>query len=173
MARETQSILLPTLVVTPVDVSRLRREIEALGEYLRQASLRKGGDVTPKLPKTSRMLDELAALNKVNLLQVDERDRLDGGLLSVQHDAPVIHISFSSDPSSAFMNKIIVWFRENINPSVLLSIGLQPTIAAGCIVRTPNHYYDFSLRKRFEAQRNVLVEMLQRQTGTNEVADER
>jgi hypothetical protein len=154
------SFLLPSLVVGPMDIGRLTREVEALNEYLRQAALRSPGQDTPKLPRTTRMLDELAILNKLNLLLPTDRTRLASSLAELTAKAPTLHISFAVDPS-AFVDKIIIWLRQNIHPQLLLRIGLQPTIAAGCVVRTPNHYYDLSLRKHFAAKHDLLIQKLE------------
>lgn len=159
---EPKLLALPSLVVGPADVSRLRRELESLNEYLRQAALRAQPDT--KLPKTSRLLDELSSLNKLNLLQPTDREQAMAFLSTVLTQAPVIHISFATDPSSAFTDKIISWFRQNIHPAVLLQVGLQPSIAAGCVVRTPNKYYDLSVRKHFAAHRPELIEKLKSMT---------
>lgn len=153
-----EALALPNLVAGPRDVSRLHRELEALDEYVRQANLR-GGEV--RLPKTSRLLDELAQLNKLDLLSEEQREHAKQFLLMLLKHAPVVHISFAADPSSAFMDKIIGWFRQNVHPQLLVRVGLQPTIAAGCVVRTPNHLYDFSLRQHFARQKPLLIQKLE------------
>jgi hypothetical protein len=66
-------------------------------------------------------------------------------------------MSFASDPSAVFTVKIVIWLRTNIHPYLLLQVGLEPRIAAGCIVRTPNKQYDFSLRRHFTDQREQLI----------------
>jgi hypothetical protein len=157
----SDNLLLPSLVVSPSDIGRLKREVEALNEYLRQADLRQGGEESAKLPRTSRMLDEFIAINKLNLLQNSDREAVLEFLDGLHKHAPVLHISFAADPSSAFTDKIITWLRQNINARVLLRIGLQPSIAAGCVVRTPNHYYDLSLRKHFAENRDLLIQKLE------------
>lgn len=146
MEQKHANVHVPSLITSPADVSRLRREITALDNYLEQESLRAGGQQV-KLPKTSRVLDELAIANKLNLLDKATRQSLAAFLEDLAKNAPVVHISFASDPSSAFMQKIVHWLRENINPSILVRVGLQPNIAAGCVVRTTNKYFDFSLRQ--------------------------
>lgn len=151
---------LPNLVMTPADVSRLLREIEALDEYLRQSSLRVAGQPTEKLPKTSRMLDEVATSNALNLLDADARTRMAAFLKELASHAPVVHISFAVDPSSAFLQKLVVWFRQNSGAPVLVRVGLQPAIAAGCAIRTPNKYFDFSLRQHLVKQRHYLRDAL-------------
>lgn len=154
------SLQLPSLVVGPADVVRLRRELENLSEYLHQAELRKPGKTAAKLPKTSRLLDSLAEQNHIQLLKSGERERLHRFLSDILENSPVVHISFAVDPSSAFTGKIVTWFRQNISPTVLVQLGLQPSIGAGCIVRTPNHSYDLSLRHRFTERRAALLEKL-------------
>lgn len=154
------SHMLPVLIFGIVEVRRLKREIEALNEYMRQGRLREPGKQAA-LPRVSRLLDALATDNNRNLLQDDDRQELYDFLGSVERDAPCVNISFASDPSSAFTAKIVTWLRTNIHPAVLLQTGLQPTIAAGCVVRTPNHVFDFSLREHFAKQNALLMQALE------------
>lgn len=157
---EVSDLVVPDLIATPVDVSRLRREISRLDDYLRQQQLR-GSDGQPtKLPKTSHLLDELITANNINLLDELTRQNIAAFLADVAGHAPVVHISFASDPSAAFLAKIVGWFRQNIHPGVLVQVGLQPTIAAGCTVRTPNQYFDLSLRRHLERSQPHLFEAM-------------
>ena len=153
-----KQLQLPLLVVGPSEVARLLRELEALDEYLHQASLKKESEV--KLPRVSRMLDDFVGENELDLLHATARKRAAAFLRTVQADAPIVTISFAVDPSSAFVGKITAWLRQNIHPMLLLRIGLQPNIAAGCTVRTTNRYYDFSLRSHFKEQRDVLLQKI-------------
>lgn len=170
MARETKSIepvkaeapvklKLPVLVASPTDVGRLERELEAIDDSLLQLKLRKGNDEV-RMPKTSQLMDQTIQLNKLNLLQATDRKQLLKFLQAVKKQAPVMHISFSADPSVAFIEKLMTWLRREIHPQVLLTIGLQPTIGAGCMIRSTNHYFDFTLRHKFDAQRDMLIEKL-------------
>jgi len=147
---------LPALVASPVDVGRLIHELELIDEALLQMGLRTSGTEV-KMPKTSHLLDQMIQLNKLNLLQPDSRVELKQYLTTIQSKAPVLHISFSADPSPAFIEKLMVWLRHSIHPQVLLTIGLQPSIGAGCIVRSTNKYFDFSLRQDFFKRRNLLL----------------
>lgn len=159
MARSDQILSLPLLVTGPSDVSRLLREVRSLEDYLHQASLRRDGG-TINLPRTSRILEELAFANHLDLLQSVDRQLAVDFLNRVKQQAPVVHISFAVDPSSAFMSKITSWLRQNIHPLVLVQIGLQPMIAAGCILRTKNHYYDLSLRRYLDDKRPLLLQKI-------------
>ena len=154
------TLTLPLLVTSPADVSRLKREVAALSDYLHQQALRTPGTTQAQLPKVSRMLDELAAANGLNLLDAAARDRLAAFLQDTTAQAPVIHMSFAVDPSSAFLQKIVQWFRQTIHPAVLIRVGLQPSIAAGCTVQTTNQYFDLSLRRYLQDHRQLLVDSL-------------
>jgi hypothetical protein len=150
---------LPVLVSSPGDVGRLIRELEAIDEMLLQLKLRKSGE-QPRLPKTSYLLNRLVEINDLSLLNARERQHLQRFLQLVKDQAPLLHISFSADPSPAFMEKLMAWLRQEIHPQALVSTGLQPNIGAGCIVRTTNRRFDFSLRENFTQNRNLLISQL-------------
>lgn len=159
LANNNSFLALPNNVIGRVDVGRLLREAEALDNFLSQANLRQPGKPT-NMPKTSKLLDEVIMVNKINVLVESERNRLLHFLMEVYGRAPLLHISFSADPSPLFLQKLITWLRAEIHPMVLVQIGLQPNIGAGCVVRSTNKYFDFSLRQRFMEKRDVLSQRL-------------
>jgi len=152
---------LPPLVVGPVEVNRLKRELAAIDDTLLERTLRKQGSSAQML-KTSQQMDRVVNLNELNLLHEADRQRLSRFLDSVSTRAPVLHISFSADPPSSFLEQLMAWLRENIHPQVLVTVGIQPTIAAGCTVRGPNKYFDLSLRQDFKDKRALLLEQMSR-----------
>lgn len=157
--QHTSAIKLPERLVSSVDLSRTLRELKNLDDWLNQATLRTPGqNITP--PKTSATLEELSSLNGVSLLEKSHREQLIGVLSAFSEHAPKIHMSFAVEPSAVFLNRMIVWLRSNINPIILLEVGLQPTLAAGCTVRTTNKMFDMSLRNRFVETRAKLVESI-------------
>jgi len=158
--KSAHQLKLPTLVFGIVEIRRLRRELEALEDFVSQANIREPGK-QPQLPRTSRLLDALATENNMQLLQGEHRTYMMHFLQAIEDEAPNIHISFAVDPSSAFTLKIVTWLRDNIHPFALLEVGLQPTIAAGCIVRTTNKVFDFSLRERFTGSQDLLIKALE------------
>lgn len=158
MAHSTE-LTLPVSVTSLVEIGRLLRELETINEALLQLHLKDRG-ATAKLPKTTRLMDRLADENKLNLLHEADRQRLETFLQSIKTQAPVLHISFSADPSESFLEKLVAWLRKEIHPAALVSVGLQPNIGAGCIVRTTNRYFDFSLREDFAAKRELLKQSL-------------
>lgn len=158
-ASANRTAKLPLLVTTPADLGRLERELGLIDESLLQLGLRHGGTET-KMPKTSKLMDELIQLNGLNLLRQADRQALYKFLVEVKAKAPVLHISFSADPSPVFLEKLVSWLRQEIHPLVLVTIGLQPNLGAGCVVRSTNKYFDFSLRQDFTKKREMLLGML-------------
>lgn len=155
---------LPVLVFGIVEVRRLKRELEALEDFMKQSEIREPGK-QPSIPRVSRLLDALAAENHLNLLQPQDRQRLKEFLVYVEHGSPRVHMSFATDPSSAFTAKIVSWLRASVSPDVLLEIGLQPNIAAGAILRTKNKIFDLSLRERFAESNQLLMQAFAQEAG--------
>ena len=155
---------LPVLVFGTVELHRLLRELDVLEDYMQQETIRKNqakNGSGAMLPRVSRLLDATASENQRNLLRREDREVLRVFLNQLLQTAPTIHVSFASDPSSAFTAKLVAWLRSNIHPFTLLQIGLQPSIAAGCVVRTTNQVFDLSLRQRFADQKANLIAVLQ------------
>jgi hypothetical protein len=154
-----EGLRLPLSVTGPADLSRLLRELDGINEQLLQLQLRRGGTEV-KLSKTSRLMDQAVELNGLNLLHDEDRLTLRQAFQAVLQRAPVLHFSFSADPSPEFMTKLLAWLRREIHPLVLVTTGLRPTIGAGCIVRTTNRSFDLSLSQSLKRQRQLLTDKL-------------
>jgi len=156
----SRSLKLPLSLTGPVDVAHLGRELELIDSSYQQAELRhtKLAD-----PATSPLLAELLELNQLSLVQSADRALASQFLVWLTKTAPDVHISFASNPSANFTKKLLTWLRTNISPFLLVSVGLEPAIAAGCVIRTTNKSFDLSLRQRFQDSRHLIVEAL-RQT---------
>ncbi len=161
--------VLPVGVTGRSDVTRLQGELEAVDNFLRQAAIRAGN--ANQLPKTSQLFSELVASNKLNMLLESDRTELGKFLSALREKAPLLHISFNTDPSALFTQRLLTWLRQNIHQYVLLQIGLHPSIGAGCVVRTDNKYFDFSLRQRFTDQRELLIAQLRGQERAAEATN--
>lgn len=159
---------LSTVIATVNDLKRTRRELEMLENFLHQAGLRTGGK-TVKMPAISRQLDDISRDNELNLLKQADRDRLAKFLDLLIKQAPVLHFMFASEPSSKAMNKLLVWLRANIHPQVVVSIGIQPAIAAGCVMRTTNRQFDFSLRQALDNKSDLLIKSIREAEKAAEV----
>ena len=154
-----KAVVLPISVITVIDLARVGRELTNVDEFMLQATLRTPG--TPmNLPRLSKLLDDTASVNKLNLLEEKDRKALLNALSYVKEHAPRLHISFSAEPNAQFETKIAEYIRKNIHPLALIQVGIQPTIAAGCIFRTPNHQFDLSLRHKLKDSRTILADLI-------------
>jgi hypothetical protein len=156
----SKALVLPANVVGLPEVVRLLRELEALHDYLHQAALRKATKAEVKPPPASPLLAELAKANDLDLLQREQYDWLTEQLGTIRKEAPQLHLAFSTEPSAAALQKIVAWIRQNIKPHALIHIGLEPNLAAGCLLRTANHQFDLSLKEHFAKSRPLLTEAL-------------
>jgi F0F1-type ATP synthase delta subunit len=155
---------LPTTVVSQGDINRVARELDALTDFFISAAARQAGTAV-KPPRITYLLEQLARDNEYNLLEEVHRVDLKANLGQVLRAAPVLHISFAAEPTPRIIDAIISWLRQNIHPHTLLQVGLQPSIAAGCVLRTPNKLFDMSLRANLDNQENYLVQLIQGAVG--------
>lgn len=152
-------LILSKQVISKGDVSRSLRELEKIDDYFHQAAIR--GSKDQQLPTIGKVLDSLAVVNNLNMLKAEDRARLRSFLSQVKAKAPVVHMSFPSEASGPFLGKILEWFRTDVHPYTVMTIGLQPELVAGCMVRTTNKTFDFSFRQKFDKSREKLIVALQ------------
>lgn len=162
---------LPNTVISYADMMRLARELDRLEDFFTGAANRPPGSPQAAPPRLTRSLDQVAQENKLNLLDAGDRHKLVDMLKKLQAVAPRLHISFASEPSPLGLERILTWFRTNIHPYALIQVGLQPGIAAGCVLRTPNRQFDMSLRSYLNGQEEYLGRLIQvAATATSEQA---
>jgi hypothetical protein len=154
-----QTLKLPERLISSIDLSRTLRELQGLDEALRQAELRKPGEPS-KLIRSSVALEEMARINGVALTDKAHREQMIEVLHGFLEHAPRIHMSVAVEPSAKFTQRMIIWLRANIHPLILMEVGLQPTLAAGCMIRTNNKIFDMSLRHKFTENRQLLADSI-------------
>ncbi len=64
-----------------------------------------------------------------------------------------VPVRFSSEQIEGFGK----WFRENVQPNILLSLHIDPRATGGCGLVWKNMFYDISLKYYIDKQRDVLV----------------
>ena len=151
---------IPTAIASRRDVIRLHREIRGFIDATTQSIMRHDNPV--KYPAISEQLRALAVTNQIDLRDPKKCEELLKKVDYVKENAPSVHISFPVEPTADILERLVVWFRQEIHPLIVIQVGIQPTIAAGVVVRTPNHQFDFSLRRHLYENRHKLGEALQR-----------
>jgi F0F1-type ATP synthase delta subunit len=161
-----EEIIMPLLLVGPVEVGRLIRELLVVDNLIAEAKL-KGKLDDFKTPTTSTIMDQLIRDNKLDIIKNSDRKFLFDSLKHIGLKSPVLHISLSADPTPAFTEKLMAWLRKELHPQILVTIGLQPSIGAGCIVRSTNKYFDLSLRKDLLAKNDLLLSKINAMEAVN------
>jgi F0F1-type ATP synthase delta subunit len=159
MPDETNSSGLPAGIISPSGVNQLIREIAKLDEVLTQAEVKKE-QLDLKVKDISPDLHDFLRLNKLDILKTEDRNKGASYLNLVAAKAPVVHLSFAANPSSDVSLKLSSWFRSNVHPLTLIVVGLVPDIGAGCIVRTNNKVFDFTLKTRLNQSKQSLISKL-------------
>ncbi len=147
-------ISLPDNIVSPLDFGQIQRELFMLDEFLGSS---RGAS---KLPFVSTELNTIMKQTDINPLSADDRARLTRQLQFVRRTAPVVQMSFASEPGKQAMRPLVRWFREQSHPNTLITIGVEPNIAGGCVLRTSTKTFDFSLQKLLQDKRGELVKQL-------------
>ncbi|MFO0882396.1 MAG: hypothetical protein U0491_03015 [Candidatus Saccharimonadales bacterium] len=149
---------LPLLIASRQDITHVHRELRVFSDMVAQSIMRHESPI--KYPAISSSLRALAVENQVDLRSEEACAALLAELEKFKKDAPSVHISFPADPPPEVVQRIIEWLRKEIDPRIVINVGLQPTIAAGIVLRTPNHQFDFSLRQHLYRNREKLKEAL-------------
>jgi hypothetical protein len=153
------ALVLPPSITGLVEVSRLLREIEAVDYDFESQSIRNPSK-TAVVPAISRRLSELCEVNSMTVEDADARKSLISRLRIAKDKAPVLHIAFATEPEPAILTQLVAWTRQKLHPAALITVGVQPGLVGGCVVRTPDHIYDFSFRNHLRAAQPVLRERL-------------
>ncbi len=152
-ANNTKTYILPSSILSKSDVTSLLSELTELNEAYDQAALR---NEKPGLSINEKLID-IASANGLNIEENNDRKIMIKFLNKLIEHAPSLHISFSSEPGLNFKNKLIDWFRNEIHPMCLVSIGLAPDIGVGSILRTTNKYFNLGIRERLNKDSEQLL----------------
>lgn len=149
---------LPIALASRQDITHIHRELRLFDDVAMQSVMRHDNPV--KYPPISGLLRDMVKDNQIDLSNEKARKKLINELETLKNNAPSIHMSFAVEPTPQVLQKIVTWLRAEIDPRIVIQVGLQPTIAAGTIIRTPSHQYDFSLRQHLIKNRQKLIEAL-------------
>jgi F0F1-type ATP synthase delta subunit len=151
-----KEFILPLSLVGRIEVSRLLRELEKIDNDLSTQTIR-GAQNLPT-PVVSKVLSDVIQANRIDIVNEAVRKQLVTILRDIKDKAPVLQVTFASSPDPQVIFQIVEWFRANLHPTTLITVGLQPGIVGGCVVRTPDHIYDFSLKRQFRKHIPMLAE---------------
>jgi len=156
-ATQTAGLVLPNAIATKADLVNVLRNLETVLDAFVENSVRhdEGVDFASRADVSSN----LAQLVKANQLEVsvETLKSLKVWLTHLKDHAPVVRFTFANDPNPEFLGSIVEWLRSSSGQFVLIRFGIQPSIAAGCLMYTPRRRYDFSLRKNILSRGQELM----------------
>lgn len=161
--------VLPPSVASVIDLSRLITEVERVDNELTAAKVHaKVGVTEAAQPVISQQFSDFLGHNNLVLKNSQERTTLIQQLRILKEKAPVIHMTFAITVDRKSLEELAEWLRAEINPQVVIEVGLQPGLVAGVYVRTSNHVHDLSLRTALKDGRSVLAKELGVLYGSDE-----
>jgi len=151
---------LPSSIATKSDLVAVLRNVEVvLDNYVENRIRQQEGVDFSSRPDVTSNLAKLIAENKL-AVSVEVLKSLAEWLEHLNQHAPVVRFTFASDPDEEFIARLVDWLRTQTGQFVIIRFGIQPTIAAGCLMYTPGKRYDFSLRSRLLSSGAVFAKSL-------------
>lgn len=145
---DLSNFVLPNFVVSKRDIIKMQRYIELyLDAMLQQRVSKSTAQVDRATPKLTKKIEDLFSQNHLDPNEVSLK-AVHGKLEEIKEHAYNVRIAFASEPSDEVIGRVADWFRREIDNTILLQVGVQPSIAAGCVLQTGPHRYDFSLRQQ-------------------------
>ncbi|MBA3679304.1 hypothetical protein H0W80_03915 [Candidatus Saccharibacteria bacterium] len=106
-------------------------------------------------------LQEFTQANNISVFTTTTQANLASYFKRLLQSAPQISLVMAALPNSEEQAELIGWLRSHIHPQAFMHIAQNSDLLAGCIVRTDNMVYDFSLRSSLFAQSDSLAMRLQ------------
>lgn len=159
----SSNAMLPVYIIGKPQLSAILREIQYMDDVMHQNNLTDSISAVASMHATTsnRGLNELAQSRGYRLDSSNDRQQLARDVQSLIASSPEYHISFASEPPIRKLKQLVQWLRENVHPQLLVQVGLQPLITAGCVIRTNNSVIDLSLRRSFDEALPVLLREVQ------------
>ena len=162
-----ENFVLPSNVVTKIDMSRLVSEAERVDNDMTATAVRaKTGSQEQTQPMLSDQFNDFLNKNNLKLESSSERSTIIKELRKLKNSAPVLHMTFAVTADLESLQKLTEWVRTTVHPQAVIAVGIQPALVAGVYLRTPNHVHDLSMRSALEGRHGLLVEELEALRGS-------
>jgi len=100
--------------------------------------------------------------NKVDPVSQQSLEELIRELEDYDRNAPVATITLAAPAPNSLKKSIIAWFRQNVDPNILVDFRFNSTMLGGMVVQYGSHIYDWSFRRQVLAARDKFPEVLKR-----------
>ena len=160
--RQIQQIIL-TKTFTKADY--LRR-VTIIREYLESRFFKDfQGDFSLYLEKKAVPIKDRKALthldgNFFNLITSDNLYLIINGLVESLKDLPTLTLYLAIIVEDDLVNKLGVWFRQNLHPELIMEVRYDPGLVSGCAYVWNNKYHDLSLHHLFNQKHEVINKII-------------
>ena len=141
-----------------LEVRKYARWASQYGVKMRIANGKSSQPPAISLPAT-RVIKDWAEEKPLNQKSIDELLKT---LDSVEAGSPRISVTLAAAPSGSLKITLVKWFRENIDPNILVDFHFNSTLLGGLVIRYGSHVYDWSFRRQILASREHFPEVLRR-----------
>lgn len=121
------------------------------------ALLKKASDSKPQF---SEITERFFALNGIRKFDEVTGATLKEILETARRNSRQIHISTGSVASTDWREKIVEWFRTEIDSQLFCSFSIDPAQGGGVVVRTPKRKYDLTYRQKILNNSGKLMELM-------------
>lgn len=127
------------------------KRVSILREYLETKFFKDGSLGFPRFLETINISENdretLLVLDEhfFNLFTKDNLYLIINGLTESLKALPILTLYLAVNLDDSQINLLGRWFRQNLNPELIMEIRCNPTLVTGCAYAWNNHYKDLSL----------------------------
>ena len=148
-------------IASPLLIEGLINRLEDWRDQLRQGEIKRRLKLKAPDQVDQRLVKELRQLHiQVELTDIDQVETAIKVIQEWLKTAPIVHLTFSTPPSSVIQSKIIDCLHKEIDASVLADFRVDNQVAAGFLLRTKNRMFDFSANGLLWQHRGQIGELV-------------
>lgn len=152
---------LPDHITGPDDLQLLELEVNRVLELSREQALRRSKTAKAPVLELSPQLLEFLDLGPGSAIPgIAELEELKAWLEQARGSAPVVHLGLPGMPAEKLKTEIVHWFRQEINPLMLLVFEYNRGLAGGFVIRLGSQIYDYSFKHALLTNNQAMVKVM-------------
>ena len=149
-------------ISSPIQIMGLINRLEDWRGNVHQHQIKRRLHLKAPDQVDQQLVKDLRSLHvKAELDDATEVDALIATIKDWLKQAPVVHLTFSTPPARSVQDQIIDWLHKELDPNMLVDFEVDGSIAAGFVLRTKNHTYNFTANQLLWQGRARLAELVQ------------
>ncbi len=153
---------LQSSIYSAQDLKAVILDIRSYAKWFSQESIKQRfSKGEPDSPNISQPADELILQwHKDRQVSQKSLDELMSELESYSQSAANITITLAAPAPATLKKEIVDWFRQNVNPNVLVDFKFNSTMLGGMVVKVGSHIFDWSFRRQILESKGKFPEIL-------------